>query len=95
MELLPLVTSRGALAIGSVVAKSNMTKLLASLLSLAASAYFPGTGFLLYLLYQDRLGKYKRFTLVALVAVQFIHIIAFLGTAYGPLISHVGPSVTE
>lgn len=95
MELLPLVTSRVTLAVGSVVEKSNLTRLLSSLVSIAASAYFPGTGFLLYLLYHGRLGKYKRFTFVALVAIQLIYIITFLGTAYGPLISHVGPAVTE
>ena len=73
--------------------KGNLLRFLGGVSCLAASIYFPGTGFLLYFLIKNRMESYKGFTMVALCVIQFIHILTFLGSTYGPLISHVGPEV--
>jgi hypothetical protein len=75
--------------------KDRIVGLSICLLALASSIYFPGAGFLVFLPLQSRLGKYRKFTLYTLVLLEVVHLVTALGTIYGPLISHVGPSVKE
>lgn len=63
-----------------------------SLSALALSVYFQGTGFLVLLAFQKRLDKYKRFTIISLIVIQSLQILTYLGSEYGPIISHVGPA---
>lgn len=67
--------------------------LLLSLSALALSVYFQGTGFLVLLAFQKRLDKYKRFTIISLIVIQSLQILTYLGSEFGPIISHVGPAV--
>lgn len=67
--------------------------LVLSLSALALSVYFQGTGFLVLVAFQKRLDKYKRFTIISLIAIQSLQSLTYLGSEYGPIISHVGPSV--
>ena len=64
-----------------------------TLSALALSVYFQGTGFLVLLAFQKRLDKYKRFTIISLIVIQSLQILTYLGSEYGPIISHVGPAV--
>ena len=64
-----------------------------SLSALALSIYFQGTGFLVLLAFQKRLDQYKRFTIISLIAIQSLQILTYLGSEFGPIISHVGPAV--
>jgi hypothetical protein len=75
--------------------KKDFKGIVVSLISIAASICFPGTGFLFYFIFRDHLGKHKRSTIITLCILQVVHLLTFLGTAYGPLISHVGPAVRE
>jgi hypothetical protein len=62
-----------------------------SLISIAASAYFPGAGFVVFFALQKRLDQYKRLTVIALIVLELIYLVTALGTLFGPVIGHVGP----
>lgn len=64
-------------------------------LSIAASIYFPGAGFLIFFALQKRLDKYRKFTLVTLIVLELIYIVTALGTMFGPVIGHVGTEDQE
>ena len=64
-----------------------------SLSALALSIVFQGTGFLVFFAFQKRFDKYKRFTIISLIVIQSLQILTYLGSEYGPIISHVGPAV--
>ncbi len=75
--------------------KDRVAALSLCVLAVAASIYFPGAGFLVFLPAQSRLGKYKKFTIYTLVFLEVVYLVTALGTTYGPLMSNVGPSIQE
>ena len=75
--------------------KDRIVALSLCLVTVAASIYFPGAGFLVFLPMQSRLAKYKKFTLYTLVFLEIVYLVTALGTTYGQLTSNVGPSIQE
>lgn len=67
--------------------------LVLSFSAIALSIVFQGTGFLVFFAFQTRLDKYRRSTLIALIVIQSLQIVTYLGSEFGPIISNVGPAV--
>ena len=79
---------------GAAASKKSVRRLAFTLsgLSVLLSAFFPGLGFLVYLVAGDRLTSLRKGTLVVLVVLEFAYLVTALGSTYGPLISTIGAS---